>query len=142
MSLRRFLPRLERITESAGPRAGMPYMTRLLWGRARLHVFHRGDLDPDLHCHPWSFWTFPLVSYLEEVKHETFAVPILRRVDAFRLHYRPADFAHRVIGPCAGTKIVTIVWRSPKVRDWGFHLARSGTWHWVPWRAYVFRSET
>jgi len=47
-----------------------PYMTRAWFGRLRLHVFHRGDADPDCHDHPWGFWTFPLRSYVEEVLEE------------------------------------------------------------------------
>ena len=43
------------------------YMTRVWFGRLRLHIFHRGDNDPDCHDHPWDFWTFPLTSYMEEV---------------------------------------------------------------------------
>jgi hypothetical protein len=44
-----------------------PYMTRATIGRLRLHIFWRGDADPDPHDHPWGFWTFPLTSYVEEV---------------------------------------------------------------------------
>ena len=44
-----------------------PYMTRWWIGRLRLHVFHRGDQDPDPHDHPWDFWTFPFTPYVEEV---------------------------------------------------------------------------
>ncbi len=80
---------------------GSPYMTRLLIGRLRLHIFHRPDGDPDPHDHPWHFTTFPLTSYVEEVtrrledgtvdvRHET--------VRAFRLHRRPATYLHRVLG--------------------------------------------
>jgi len=90
-----------------------PYMTRVWIGRLRLHVFHRGDNDPDHHDHPWDFWTFPLTSYVEEV-----AVPDIKGlsymealfcgperyklhrqiVRAFRLSYRPAIHCHRVLG--------------------------------------------
>ncbi len=50
-----------------------PYMTRAWLKQLRLHIFHRGDADPDCHDHPWDFWTFPLTSYVEEVvvKRET-----------------------------------------------------------------------
>ena len=44
-----------------------PYMTRVWIGRLRLHIFHRGDADPDCHDHPWDFWTFPFTTYVEEV---------------------------------------------------------------------------
>lgn len=80
---------------------GSPYMSRYWIGRLRLHVFHRGDLDPDPHDHPWDFWTFPLTSYVEEVavrysdglfgKHR-------QVVPALRLSFRAAAYCHRVLG--------------------------------------------
>lgn len=87
-----------------------PYQTRITIGRLRLHIFHRGDADPDCHNHPWDFWTFPLTSYVEEVAYCTSgSLPdenyILRRqvVPAFMLHYRRAGHTHRVLGRYAGT---------------------------------------
>ncbi len=117
---------------------GTPYMTRGWIGRLRLHIFHRGDDDPDCHDHPWSFWTFPLVGYSEEVR-EPGGMTYCRVVQAFRLHYRPAEFAHRVIGPVGRrARIVTIVWRSGRDRAWGFWRDRRGEPScWVPWRRYV-----
>ena len=90
-----------------------PYMTRIWIYRLRLHIFYRGDNDPDPHDHPWDFWTFPLTSYVEEV-----ATPVTKGVAplelllcgpenytlshqvvrAFRLQYRPATHCHRVLG--------------------------------------------
>ncbi|MDX8513563.1 hypothetical protein [Mesorhizobium captivum] len=88
-----------------------PYLTRIWIGRLRLHIFHRGDADPDCHDHPWDFWTFPLTSYVEEVAlpaRDTYAADdpappqryyLARRlVPAFRWSYRPADYTHRVLG--------------------------------------------
>lgn len=98
-----------------------PYMTRVWIGRLRLHIFHRGDADPDPHDHPWDFWTFPLTSYVEDVTVPTFAeqtalrrsgAPIVairmnrtthrRLVRAWRVHFRPATYAHRVLGRFSG----------------------------------------
>jgi hypothetical protein len=145
-----------------------PYMTRAWLGRLRLHIFHRGDADPDCHDHPWDFWTFPLTSYVEEV-----AEPLpskksgepqfaLRRqlVRAFRLTYRPATHCHRVLGRVAkdgsftgssapngdfilvpntdARRVVTIVWRGGIGRKWGFLKNRDGKWCWTPWKEYVF----
>lgn len=92
------------------------YMTRFWIGRLRLHIFHRGDNDPDHHDHPWGFWTFPLTSYVEEVvdgdlaflgRVQTVVAPggvAVRRnvVKAWRLHYRPATHTHRVLGRYSG----------------------------------------
>ena len=95
-----------------------PYMTRLRLGRLRLHIFHRGDADPDCHDHPWDFWTFPLTAYVEEVvrkrvltsmgwsyqdgPQETIPggeIIVFRQVvPAFRWSFRPAVHTHRVLG--------------------------------------------
>lgn len=138
-----------------------PYMTRLWVGRLRLHIFHRGDLDPDCHDHPWWFYTFPLVSYLEEVIEFDADLGInvarVRLVPAFHLHFRPAEHCHRVLGPWSGRfnegglmdhdtdnqalrigRIVTLVWRGPVCREWGFTKRRGGKWCWVPFREYVY----
>lgn len=141
-----------------------PYMTRIWVGRLRLHIFHRGDADPDCHDHPWDFWTFPLTSYVEEVvtlglddrpydpyEPRAFTGKLQHQVvRAFRLHFRPAEHTHRVIGrfrgrqdgssePVAGAgNIVTIVWQGSKRRRWGFLRNRDGQWCWTPWKRYVF----
>ncbi len=96
-----------------------PYLTRAWIGRLRLHIFHRGDADPDHHDHPWDFWTFPLTSYVEEVvDHDIAALarsggfvpaikpdaPVISRrvVPALRWSHRPATYCHRVIGRYSG----------------------------------------
>jgi len=110
-----------------------PYLTRVVLGALRIHVFHRGDADPELHDHPADFWTFPLVSYVEEYRDDEGA-RARRIVKAFRLHRRRAEFAHRVIGPAnqdAGA-IATLVWWGRKRREWGFHTPGG----WVHWRAF------
>ena len=84
---------------------GDRYMTRIWIGRLRLHIFHRGDEDPDPHDHPWDFWTFPLVPYVEEV-----TVPIREQephrytavVSAWRWNFREATHTHRVKGAWDG----------------------------------------
>lgn len=143
-----------------------PYMTRIWLGRLRLHIFWRGDQDPDCHDHPWDFWTFPFTPYVEEV-----ALPNrfeggydLHRqvVRAWRWSFRPATHTHRVLGRYAGDvvnlmpphwwpegqlyheptinskPVITLVWRSEDKRKWGFLKARDGKWCWVHWKSYVF----
>lgn len=87
-----------------------PYMTRWWFGRLRLHIFYRGDADPDCHDHPWDFWTFPLTPYVEEVvlpaggllradgTWEGHRTLIKQVVPAFWLTHRPATHTHRVLG--------------------------------------------
>lgn len=131
-----------------------PYMTRVWIGRLRLHVFHRGDADPDPHDHPWDFWTFPFTAYVEEVTDwsPTRQSPpeppacYLNLVRAFCWTYRPAEHCHRVLcrngddpsKPNETRRIVTLVWRGKAERKWGFLKARDGRWCWVHWREYVF----
>lgn len=98
------------------------YQSRVMIGRGRLHIFHRGDVDPYPHDHAWPFWTFPLVSYMEEV-HEPDGRILTRQVLAFHPHHRPAEYRHRVTGPVRGSgKIITLVWRGEKCRQWGFWI--------------------
>lgn len=145
-----------------------PYMTRIWIGRLRLHIFHRGDGDPDCHDHPWNFWTFPLTPYVEEVVDLVIGEEPKRRkqvVPAWRLSFRPAEHCHRVLGRWNGEwnhdfppgsfeddplrweledptvvsgKIITLVWVSKPRRKWGFLKNRDGEWCWVPWKEYVF----
>lgn len=98
---------------------GAPYMSRYWLGRLRLHILYRGDVDPDAHDHPFSFWTFPLTPYVEEVVAprlaravrltteslgESFNCPPSRAtrwrqlVPAFKISHRPAGHAHRILG--------------------------------------------
>ena len=138
-----------------------PYMTRWWIGRLRLHVFYRGDADPDPHDHPWPFWTFPLTPYVEEVTKITGTgyKQTRRVVPAFWPSYRAATHTHRVLGrfdpektamyipnpPGSGIvpqwrpgKIVTLVWRGKSERPWGFLKNRDGKWCWIAWKEYVF----
>lgn len=141
-----------------------PYMTRIWIGRLRLHIFHRGDQDPDCHDHPWDFWTFPLTPYLEEVVEFDPDLKIniarVRLVPALQWTFRDATHCHRVLGPWSGKinrdgalgsaiinnpalklgKIVTLVWRGKEYREWGFLKKRRGRWCWVPFREYVYGS--
>ncbi len=110
---------------------GNPYMTRIWIGRLRLHIFHRGDLDPDPHDHPWEFWTFPLTPYVEAVTKWEPGEPntmqggfVTRRqvVQPWRWSYRPAEHCHRVLGrysgnvrdpfgyivPCSAHQVITL----------------------------------
>ena len=127
------------------------YMTRYWIGRLRLHVFHRGDQDPDAHDHPWGFWTFPFTSYVEEVveRDEDGFYKRFQIVPSWRLNYRPATHTHRVLGRYGGfdvmgvpvivmAPIVTLVWRGKDERKWGFLKHRDGKWCWVHWKSYVF----
>jgi hypothetical protein len=163
-----------RIWETIDDR-GDPYLTKITIGKQRLHIFHRGDKDPDFHDHPYEFWTFPLVPYVEQVadyetviaegNQSTLQVAVKTQVvPAFTWSYRPANYAHRVVGRATkhalawrhyktgviaeelcdipstpltdDGKIFTIVRVGPVFRRWGFLKNRDGRWCWVPSREY------
>jgi hypothetical protein len=116
-----------------------PYQTRVKCGPFRIHIFWRGDRDPDMHDHPADFWTFPLVSYVEEYRRNDGGVAF-RIVKAFRPHRRRAELSHRVWGRATGCgyqtgdgPVVTLGWWGKKRREWGFHTPAG----WVPWKVYV-----
>lgn len=124
------------------------YQTRVKVGHFRIHIFWRGDRDPDMHDHPADFWTFPLVSYVEEVPYNDWGAVEHKVVRAFRPHFRRARYLHRVLGsfegfernfrtgrkPIVGNRpIVTLGWWFKKRREWGFRV--NGCW--VPWRTCV-----
>lgn len=144
---------------------GSDYMTRIWFGRLRLHIFYRGDYDEDFHDHPWEFWTFPLTTYAEqylvneiELKDNDFK-PKYQIVQRFKVHHRSTEHKHRVLGASTGkmslqpnddktgfemrpnvlkgNKIVTLVWVGKSKRNWGFWKHREGKWCWQFWKDYV-----
>lgn len=129
------------------------YMTRRIFFRHfRYHVFHRGDADLAWHDHPFKFVTFPLNDYYEEVLfswaaiegkiyaeglHELF---FTQRVRRFRLHWRAAEHAHRVLDPKPGKKIRTLIFIYNHDRDrWGFWQFNPETWtmSWTHWKKFL-----
>ncbi len=127
-------------------------MPRTPWGYLRLHIFWRGDADPDPHDHPCDFWTFPFRTYVEMVLRDGKLVPNF--VQAWRIHKRPAEYTHLVVGPVykhpyrakQSRTVVTLCWFGPKKRPWGFWvraLNRGETeWTFSPWREYIFKGRT
>lgn len=108
---------------------GEPYMTRIWFGRLRLHIFHTADPGRDPHDHPWGFWTFPLVPYVEEMwcpVRDTIVPgepdPPLRFykqlavIHSWRWRRQEATHTHRVLG----------AWRG----EWRWDSPYTGT-HWT-----------
>lgn len=141
--------------------AGVKYMTRYRIGRLTLHIFHRGDADPDPHDHPWNFWTFPLQSYVEEVVDprlvkgmdtpfdgkQNMICPTsevlvkTHLVKAFRLHYRSADHTHRVLGKWTGLSVAKNGHVYPGAPMTNAHtpLPQEGRFVTIVWRSKSFR---
>jgi len=156
------------------------YLTRVKltpktrWGQLYFHFFHRGDNDRDFHDHPYDFWTFPLKTYYERVldlKPYGYRIREGRSarnaVEAFRWHFRPAEYAHiqegaaryrwttceRYDGSTAwwGREAIfdgwtaTFVWRKATRREWGFWTVAAAhiyghfkLYEWTSWRKYLF----
>lgn len=112
---------------------------RTRWGQLLLHVFHRGDEDPDPHDHPWDFWTIPLNrGYLEAARDDD-GYLIVEYVPARRLTRRSAEHTHRVLSGWNKFPIFTLLWTGPVRREWGFRIRATG--HWVYWRDYLERNQ-
>lgn len=131
-----------------------PYLTRhhLLenpdGSQILLHQIHRSDEDREFHDHPWAFRSF-IVSgayvehtpvFLSELGYSGAAARAWAPGASHQRVYRAGDWnvrmnpaeVHRVDvieHPC-----ITVVYRGPRVRDWGF-LMQDGRW--VPHRKYL-----
>lgn len=125
------------------------YQTSAWLGRLRLHMFHREDPGEAFHDHPWDFWTFPLVSYVELVLDPATGKTSRHVVPAFRISFRPAEHAHRVLGPWAGElervapgRVITLCWRGRHRRAWRYlNLTDAGRVRGLPWRRYLERAD-
>jgi hypothetical protein len=75
----------------------------------------------------------------------------LNEVTRFKLHFRPAEYSHIMLGNKQfGRNIdsspgLTLVWHKPVRRDWGFWTVYAadiyGRWKdfkWVPWDKYLY----
>lgn len=105
------------------------------WG-LYLHRFHRGDLDRELHNHPWR-WSLSLIlagGYLEERRQGDRIVR--RRLRPGAINWIGQDDFHRVDltdGECWSLFVA-----GPKVSGWGFWDRSSGEI--IPWRTFVRRA--
>lgn len=158
---------LSRIMEKASLWAALRFLMvvgavclwfKLLGYSIKLHTFFRGDLDRELHDHPWPFWSLVIMGhYVEEVTpdevdhlhHKVMREPgrphlmenspeghlyIARNVGD--LDFRPAKWRHRVKLP-TGKYCVTLVFTKAKEREWGF-WTKAG---WVPWFRFIKRAQ-
>lgn len=115
-----------------------PYLDRYILyafgGTLRLHKFWRGDDDRAPHDHPWTFWTFPFKTYLEDVELLTDKGHWVRRfnsVRAWRWHRRASGYRHIVVGSWDNKPFWTLVITKGVDRKWGFWPTPE---HFVPWR--------
>jgi hypothetical protein len=100
-----------------------------------VHQFHRGDLDPELHSHPWR-WSVSLViagGYREErrIGRRT----VWRVVPPLSLNWISGDDYHRV--ELLEKDAWTIFLTGPKASSWGFWSQASGEV--IGWREFFAR---
>lgn len=133
------------------------YMTRVVlipfrwvrrYGGLYLHIFHREDMDRDPHDHPFAYWTLPLnQGYTEEVYDDRSQCFKTMHASQLRWSHRNAAHIHRVTHCDRGWPLVTIVWRGPTFRPWGFWCHREGQAPgdtmrtWTPWMNYINKGE-
>lgn len=157
---------------------GEPYLTRVHvtpfknWPfktRIYIHIFSRPDEDRVFHDHPWDFRTLVLWGGYDETSHtfkpalepipsgyDTLDQPtgqiIHDRLGWLSWRFRPRRHAHRITR-LHTPRVVTLIFRTNKTRDWGFWcppnlpeyagMTRSTVnndspyWKWVPWREYL-----
>lgn len=131
-------------------RKGDRYRTAIrLWGGYRIHIFWRGDKDYAHHDHPNDFWTFPFRGYWEEKYEEKTGFTVIEYVKAWRWHFRPAEYRHRLLGRSRwddsdmedffGDWFITLVKEGEERRKWGFWVWDWGknNWQWIYWRNYL-----
>jgi len=97
-----------------------------------LHQFLRDDEDEALHDHPYANISYLLDGEYTEVTIAPGGVEHRRIAKAGSFKLRGPRFAHRIelhAGP-AWSLFIT----GPRVREWGFHCAKSG---WRPWQQFV-----
>ncbi len=92
-----------------------------------IHNFHRGDEDPALHDHPFSFYSLVLIGGYKEFNED--GDFIIRAPLSFA--YRSATHRHRV--ELLTRHCWTICLKAKANREWGFWQHGNFT----PWREYL-----
>lgn len=99
-----------------------------------LHCFHRGDVDRDLHNHPWA-WGLSLMlarGYREERLDKDGKI-VSRNVKPWRLNIITKKTFHRV--DLDNGEAWSLILVGPKFQKWGFWERDNHKF--VPWREYI-----
>lgn len=96
------------------------YMPEIFGERARVHLVRRSDCERVVHDHPWHFVSVILEEgYTEEVEYEPSDMRMRKRYRAGDVLFRHAEHRHRLELE-HGVGSWSLVFTSPKVRNWGF----------------------
>ena len=117
---------------------GELYLTRLTllkmpWFSIKLHWIHKADPDRDLHDHPWSFRSFVLRGWYEELSCED---PVIMKITKKRrinwFNSKTPYSAHRITK--VSPNLLTLVVTGHKQKSWGFYDEK--TFEYTDWRTY------
>jgi hypothetical protein len=90
-----------------------------------LHRWHRSDHDRALHDHSGDSWSLILLGHYTEVFSHRWERMRSRLVWPFRVVYRRGETPHRVvIHDGLRGQVLTLWFRMPPRREWGFHCPR------------------
>lgn len=97
-----------------------------------LHHFYQGDLDEDLHNHPWK-WALSFIlsgSYIEERMSSAFISYHTHSAGWF--NFISHDTFHRVtLGGPSQEPVWTLFTVGPRITSWGFKSPKTGKyWNW------------
>jgi|GEM_PF-3377470 len=87
-----------------------------------IHTWHRSDHDRALHDHSGDSWSLILTGWYDEIFSHAWEAMRGRMVWPFVPVYRRAETPHRVVIPDhLRGHVVTLWFRMPPRREWGFH---------------------
>lgn len=116
-------------------------LLRLFGGKLMINVFRKSD-EREMHDHPWNFWSLIIWrGYIETrylapnsyINNERFSITRTRRTWPGQILRRRTWDVHRV-ELLRGKPAVSLVWRGPHKRVWGFHTAEGWLDHVAWWR--------
>lgn len=104
-----------------------------------LHHFFRGDMDRDLHDHPWNVSGSLILTggYLEERLDPDTKEVYKRKIRPGRLNIIRANDFHRV--DLLTGRAWTLFMSGKKVKDWGFYIRETGEY--IPHSQYLSEKE-
>ena len=123
---------------------GEKYLTRykllyipILGWKVWLHHIHIADESPDLHDHPWWFWSMPLTGGYFEFYGDPYKKQ-WRECRPWRLYWHDRFYRHTIFS-LVGRSAWTLVLRGPVVRRWGFWPCCDDDYEFMPWETYCER---
>jgi hypothetical protein len=126
------------------------FFTQVWVWRLRLNIFHGPDPSLSFHDHAWSFCSFPLSSYVEDVLDTDTGYVTRKVVSRFWPNAKRAAHTHRYVGRWSGEMVdgkptvvpgvvVTIALLGRGGRPWHHWRVHAGKVSRYHWRGYLRR---